>query len=101
MKNIKQEEVKQELEVLRDLVDKLGLTKELVINLTRMGYELYDLGTSWKCGNQSGEVIDFEVKGKKYLSGHFIGVGCGCKMVGKASNGFQCGIYQGFVKQVV
>ena len=101
MKTIKRNEVEYEKESLRDLVKELGLTKELVEDLTYLGYELHDLGTSWKCGNMSGQIIDFEVQGKKYLSGHYIGVGCGCKMVGKANNGFQCGVYQGFVKQVI
>lgn len=101
MKTIKREQIGNEKELLTRIVKELGLTSQLVQILKTMGYELHDLGTSWKCGNQSGEVIDFEVKGKKYLSGHFIGIGCGCKLVGKASNGFQCGVYQGFVKQVV
>ena len=101
MNTIKLGKIKEEKERLGKLVLELGLTSQLVQTLKNMGYELRDISSSWKAGNFSGEIIDIEVKSKKYLNGHYIGVGCGCKMLGKASNGFNFGVYTGFVKQVI
>ena len=101
MNTIEIGKIKEEKEMLTNLVLELGLTSQLVKELKKLGYELKEISSSWKMGNFSGEILDFEVKSKKYLNGHFIGVGCGCKMLGKASNGFNFGVYTGFVKQVI
>ena len=101
MNTIEINKIEQEKEMLTNLVLELGLTSQLVQELKKLGYELKEISSSWKMGNFSGEILDFEVKSKKYLNGHFIGVGCGCKMLGKASNGFNFGVYTGFVKQVI
>lgn len=101
MNTIEINKIEEEKRELSKLVLELGLTSQLVQKLKELGYELKEISSSWKYGNFSGEILDFEVKSKKYLNGHYIGVGCGCKMLGKASNGFNFGVYTGFVKQVI
>ena len=94
-------EIEKEKEKLKELVKEHGLTRDLVSSLTSMGYELKDISTSWKYYNKSGDILDIEVKGRKYLNGHFIGVGCGAKNMGKINTTTSWFIYQGFVKEVV
>lgn len=101
MEKITVQEIEKEKQILQELVQEHGLTRDLVSSLTSMGYELKDISTSWKYYNKSGDILDIVVNSKKYLNGHYVGVGCGAKQMGKINMATSWCIYQGFVKEVI
>ena len=97
METLKEKELKEEKKRLHDLYNHYGrISVRAQEELSSMGYELYDLGTSKRCYTCSGDVgVQFRARDDK----KYFGIGVANRSV-TAKNGIRVSVYRAWIKRI-